>query len=80
MSRSIFGWDYPPGAENDPNAPYNQVDEDDIETCEICGELITGDGKESDGVSTDPKHIHFYHKGCLLMEKAENDRDAREDR
>lgn len=24
MSRSPFGWDYPPGAENDPRAPYNQ--------------------------------------------------------
>jgi hypothetical protein len=24
MSRSIFGWSYPPGAANDPYAPYNQ--------------------------------------------------------
>jgi len=28
---SVFGWSYPPGAENDPYAPYNQTDEDDIE-------------------------------------------------
>lgn len=33
MSRSIFGWDYPPGAANDPNAPWNQVDP----PCAICG-------------------------------------------
>ena len=33
MGRSIFGWDYPPGAEHDPNAPYNQVDA----VCEVCG-------------------------------------------
>ena len=30
---SIFGWSYPPGAENDPNAPYNQTDA----PCEVCG-------------------------------------------
>jgi hypothetical protein len=24
MSKSPFGWSYPPGAENDPSAPYNQ--------------------------------------------------------
>ena len=39
MSRSIFGWDYPPGAANDPNAPYNQKDPDDCPTCEGTGEL-----------------------------------------
>lgn len=31
--RSIFGWSYPPGAENDPYAPYNQ----DSEPCAVCG-------------------------------------------
>lgn len=25
--RNPFGWDYPAGAENDPNAPWNQSDE-----------------------------------------------------
>ena len=30
--RNVFGWDYPPGAANDPNAPYNQVDP----PCEFC--------------------------------------------
>ena len=28
MSRSPLGWDYPPGAERDPAAPWNQVDHD----------------------------------------------------
>jgi hypothetical protein len=32
MSRHPFGWSYPPGAENDPNAPWNQVDD----YCEVC--------------------------------------------
>lgn len=31
----IFGWDYPPGAEHDPNAPYNQ--EDPPDKCPVCG-------------------------------------------
>lgn len=31
----IFGWSYPPGAANDPNAPWNQQDE----PCEVCGEF-----------------------------------------
>lgn len=31
--RSIFGWSYPPGAANDPSAPYNQVDP----PCGVCG-------------------------------------------
>jgi len=33
MSRSVFGWSYPPGAASDPYAPYNQVDP----PCELCG-------------------------------------------
>jgi hypothetical protein len=31
MGRSPFGWSYPAGAENDPNAPYNQVEEPEEE-------------------------------------------------
>ena len=31
---SLFGWSYPAGAENDPNAPWNQPDPQ----CEVCGE------------------------------------------
>ena len=27
MSHSVFGWDYPPGCENDPDAPWNQKDD-----------------------------------------------------
>jgi hypothetical protein len=29
----IFGWSYPPGAANDPYAPYNQTGG----ICEVCG-------------------------------------------
>lgn len=42
MSRNIFGWDYPAGAANDPNAPYNQ----DADYCSKCEEeaSINDDG------------------------------------
>lgn len=33
--RNIFGWSYPPGAANDPNAPWNQTDQ----PCDICGKF-----------------------------------------
>jgi hypothetical protein len=33
---SIFGWSYPPGAANDPNAPWNQGDG----PCDVCGEPV----------------------------------------
>jgi hypothetical protein len=35
MGRNIFGWDYPPGAEGDPNAPWNQRP-DETQDCEDC--------------------------------------------
>ncbi len=35
MSR-LFGWSYPPGAANDPFAPYNQVDG----PCAVCGNFV----------------------------------------
>lgn len=40
MREGIFGWSYPPGAANDPNAPYNQTDEG---PCDVCGQNIYGD-------------------------------------
>jgi hypothetical protein len=36
LSRSPFGWHYPPGAENDPNAPWNQPD-GEYKDCYLCG-------------------------------------------
>ena len=32
MTRHLFGWSYPPGAANDPNAPWNQDDG----PCAVC--------------------------------------------
>jgi hypothetical protein len=36
-----FGWSYPPGAANDPMAPYNQQ-EDDVH-CVYCGADLPDD-------------------------------------
>ena len=33
-TRKWEGWDYPPGAENDPRAPWNEVV---MPTCDRCG-------------------------------------------
>lgn len=34
--RNVFGWDYPAGAENDPDAPWNQ--KDPVLCCDCNGE------------------------------------------
>ena len=39
MAHSKFGWSYPPGAANDPLAPYNQ----EGGPCEVCGQNPDGD-------------------------------------
>ncbi len=53
MSDRLFGWDYPPGAANDPRAPYNQGDEPPCWDCdhphdihEISGGRCLEDGCE----------------------------------
>lgn len=43
--RRIYGWDYPPGAELDPRAPYNQVG--DKNHCARCEEELTEDNDET---------------------------------
>lgn len=40
---SAFGWDYPPGAEHDPNAPWNRPEEPEDEPDDF-----TGNDDESD--------------------------------
>jgi hypothetical protein len=46
MRDRTFGWSYPPGAEHDPSAPYNQTEDDmnAMEThtkCRYCGQDFT---------------------------------------
>ena len=47
--RHPFGWSYPPGAENDPNAPYNQDDE---------GEELGEDENYEPGDTWDDENIY----------------------
>lgn len=43
-----LGWGYPAGAENDPLAPYNRIDEPEDIPCPECDEIatFTGNGFE----------------------------------
>ena len=49
----IFGWNYPPGAENDPNAPWNQ-DSAPLYICRICKKEI---GEDEGVIETDDSFI-----------------------
>tara|TARA_S200000501_G_C20492251_1_gene598728 strand:- start:162 stop:398 length:237 start_codon:yes stop_codon:yes gene_type:complete len=49
MSNFNFGWEYPAGAANDPNAPWNQI----IETCETCGDDYDISDFNEDGVCSE---------------------------
>jgi len=50
MKKANFGWSYPAGAENDPNAPWNQNDPEICDCCDgdgyviesCCGDNIKG--------------------------------------
>lgn len=69
MSR-LFGWDYPPGAENDPRAPWNQKDEPEFEysedgVCEQCGA-----GGSEVAVKLNDDHIC---EECFIQNQEDND-------
>ena len=44
MSRNVFGWDYPAGAEHDTRAPWNEPPE--CEACEGGGEIPAENGDD----------------------------------
>lgn len=53
---SPFGWDYPAGAENDPDAPWNQRDEEDEGEGETQQEMRDRIAEEkADGVRDEAK-------------------------
>lgn len=45
MRHGVFGWSYPPGAENDPNAPYNQREPIDCSECNGTGTKFDPDAE-----------------------------------
>lgn len=49
-NEGVFGWSYPPGAASDPNAPYNQNDDEFIDVMGIVQDTIVerGDMNEID--------------------------------
>lgn len=42
MNNSVFGWNYPAGAEFDPNAPWNQPDTPPCQ-CDECDDVSNDD-------------------------------------
>ncbi|MEE8482811.1 MAG: hypothetical protein V3S12_05610 [Acidiferrobacterales bacterium] len=58
-----FGWNYPPGAANDPNAPYNQV-EDDVH-CVYCGADLPDDVTDYSQLDEDAVMEGFCNADCM---------------
>lgn len=56
----VFGYSYPAGAENDPNAPYNQIEEP--EECPVCGEPNV----DKEGNPTYPHDPSFCSNECYI--------------
>lgn len=48
--RSKFGWHYPPGAANDPSAPWNQPEPPE---CPECGSLVADPEDHGEDCSLD---------------------------
>lgn len=74
MTRNPFGWHYPAGAENDPNAPWNEPDYeaawDDVRDQAVEQEIeaLTDEGLESGTVQW-MRHHHEHTKAFdTLME------------
>lgn len=64
MTRNPFGWDYPPGAEHDPNAPWNQPDPVECPWCSGTG--VPGD---------DPLGKCFHCSGGGLVDPRDIEQD-----
>ena len=66
MSRNVFGWDYPAGAEHDPRAPWNEPPE--CEACDGCGEIPAENGDDSEAC-----------EHCNGTGRQKSDKESRED-
>ena len=75
MSRSIFGWSYPPGAANDPNAPWNQ-DDPPCAVCAKSGDACVCPECQTCGALGDPK-CYADHGLKLSREQAIGRQEAR---
>jgi len=85
MSRNPFGWNYPAGAEHDPNAPWNQV-EPDVEECPECegsgtiwdDQELTCDTCEGTGEIVIDADTRAYEDACRRADHAYDElKDAR---
>ncbi len=69
MSRNIFGWHYPPGAEFDPRAPWNQPDQ---MTCWECGEDLPDLGEDPETELVDAVEQGFCSTACEYKDYLKN--------
>jgi hypothetical protein len=65
MTYNVFGYSYPPGAANDPYAPYNQKDLP--EDCPVCG----GPNSDDDGIPLYEKDHSFCSEKCAKQYDSE---------
>ena len=63
MNSNVYGWGYPPGAEHDPNAPWNLPDMP--ESCEKCGEDFLGDWDQVEATCGDTDGREWTEIHCL---------------
>lgn len=64
---SKFGWDYPPGAANDPNAPYNQDADDDTPAEQLHYLISDLNGLETELIDLAPEEDE---EQCVAVEDA----------
>lgn len=67
MTRNVFGWNYPPGAENDPNAPWNEKPELRCFSCGIKLDLEDMSDNEHKSLE-DNGDVSFLCDGCANHE------------
>jgi len=59
----IFGWSYPAGAANDPNAPWNQEDWDS-DICPQCGESYSQENLATLEAGDEPEFYPWCSQKC----------------
>jgi len=77
MSRNVFGWDYPAGAEHDPRAPWNEPPE--CEACDGEGVVTCSDCDGAGMCETCSERGHHQCRFCNGSGRKQTDKESRED-
>jgi DnaJ-class molecular chaperone len=78
---SVFGNNYPAGAEHDPSAPWNQEDSEFCDRCDGCGYIGDEDNERDcpDCGGTGEGETPSQRRARLAEEKADADYDREKD-